>query len=116
METKHSKYEEEAKYSVPVVQDIVKHMQLPKSIKLKATMYFARKRNGGQRIAFVHFDETKRYDYIELIMEEFGSGIPRVCVYVDKELEEKAEECLSIPAEIGLVSICFVIFKIQFLC
>ena len=75
-EFKEIRYEEEAKYSVPVFQDIFKNMQLPKSVKLKATMYFAERRNAGQRCAFVRFDEAKRYDYIELIMEELRCGKP----------------------------------------
>ncbi|XP_071909470.1 uncharacterized protein [Coffea arabica] len=75
-EFNQSRYEEEAEYSVPVVQDMVKNMQLPKSVKLKATMYFAERRNAGQRCAFVRFDDAERYDYIELIMEELRYGKP----------------------------------------
>ena len=75
-EFNQNRYEEEAEYSVPVVQDMVKNMQLPKSVKLKATMYFAERRNAGQRCAFVRFDDAERYDYIELIMEELRYGKP----------------------------------------
>ncbi|XP_071904557.1 uncharacterized protein [Coffea arabica] len=77
-EFKEIRYEEEAKYSVPVFQDIFKNMQLPKSVKMKATMYFAERRNAGQRCAFIRFDEAKRYDYIELIMEELRCGKPPI--------------------------------------
>nr|XP_027083458.1 uncharacterized protein LOC113705745 [Coffea arabica] len=75
-EFNQSRYEEEAQYSVPVVQNMVKNMQLLKLVKLKVTMYYAERRNAGQRCAFVCFDDAERNDYIELIMEEFRYGKP----------------------------------------
>lgn len=76
MDYKEARHDETTKYGVPVVQDIVKAMELPSTVKLKATMYFARDDNQGQQIAFVWFDKSQRYEYIGLIMEELGLAAP----------------------------------------
>ena len=47
MKDKHDRHEEDAKYGVPMVQDLVIAISLPEPMKLKATMYFAQDKNKG---------------------------------------------------------------------